>query len=412
MKKMRRVLNVVFLVFTVLFSSTAWGQTDNDGGIMTPNDSILAQMDSVEISLLTCSPGEQIWSLYGHTAIRYEDKAHALDVAINYGLFDFNQKNFIVRFVFGRTDYQMGIIPFSMFLLDYAKEGRSVIQQTLNLTRDEKAAITQAIAANYEPANRTYRYNYFYDNCTTRARDILVSHLDGKVEYAVNPSVTVSYRDMIHQWNGGHRWMRFGKDLLLGVGADQETSFAQQQFLPDTLRKDFDKAMVVSASGEKHWLVSRTTEILRSNGANVKSHSGVWDVITPRIFFLALLIVTLLLTAVEYKRKKTFWLYDVVLLTLDGLAGLALLMMVFSEHPTVRVNFQIFLLNPLSIVFVYSVGNSIVKKLYNRYWNVLCGFIVLFLICGFFQHYAEGMYFLACTLLVRIGINRRIYYKR
>lgn len=410
MKFYRILLKTILLAVTIGFPVSLKAQTDIGGQPQTEGrDSLLEQMDSVEISLLTCTPGQKIWSLYGHTAIRYKDNLHNTDLAVNYGMFSFSQKNFILKFVFGKTDYEMGIEPMSMFLLEYASNGRGVIQQKLNLSPEEKMAITQALAENYQPAYRTYRYNYFYDNCTTRARDILVSHLDGKVDYAVNPAVDASYREMIHQWNGNHRWMRFGKDLLLGVAADKKTDFQQQQFLPDTLRKDFDKAMVVEPSGKKHKLVSGTSVILKVNSQNVKQYSGIWDDISPRTLFAALFILTLAIAAWELKRKKAFWLYDTVLLTIDGLAGLALLLMVFSDHPTVQVNFQILLLNPLSIIFVYSVANSIIKGQLNKYWNILLGFIVLFLIGGFFQTYAEGMYFLACILLVRIFVNRKLY---
>lgn len=101
----------------------------------------LEQMDSVNISLLTCSPGHEIWSLYGHTAIRFEDRLHHVDYAINYGLFNLSQKYFVLRFVFGLTDYQMGIEDYNMFLTDYGEEGRGIIEQRLNLSRQEKLAI-------------------------------------------------------------------------------------------------------------------------------------------------------------------------------------------------------------------------------------------------------------------------------
>lgn len=410
MKINRRHFKAVLL--GLLLGLPALSQAQDADGVETAaasRDSVMAQMDSVSISLLTCTAGDEIWSLYGHTAIRYEDKAHHTDLAVNYGMFSFSQKNFIIKFVFGRTDYEMGIEPMSMFLMEYASQGRGVIQQTLNLTREEKMAITQALAENYEPAHRTYRYNYFYDNCTTRARDIIASHIDGKVEYAGTPAAAASYRSMIHQWNGGHRWMRFGKDLLLGVMADRSTSPTQQQFLPDTLRKDFDEASIVSPGSRKRPLVASETEILKPNAANRKAQSGIWDTLTPRMVMGLLLVATLLVTVCEYRRKQTFWLYDVVLLTLDGLAGLALLAMVFSEHPTVRVNFQILLLNPLSIVFAYSVGNAIAHKRYHWYWSLLLVCTVLFIIGGLFQNYAEGMYLLACTLLLRIIINRNLY---
>lgn len=365
----------------------------------------LEQMDSVNISLLTCSPGHEIWSLYGHTAIRFEDRLHHVDYAINYGLFNLSQKYFVLRFVFGLTDYQMGIEDYNMFLTDYGEEGRGIIEQRLNLSRQEKLAIAEAIQANYDPSVRTYRYNYFYDNCTTRARDILVKHLNGKVKYQINPNITSSYREMIHQWNHEHRWMAFGCDLLLGVGADRKTDYQQQQFLPDSLRKDFASAVVVEPSGRTHKLVAATMYPLTPN--NAEENSGFWTTVTPTILFAALFILTLIIACFEYHRKKIFWPYDTLLLAASGLAGIILFLMIFSEHPTVRVNLQILLLNPLSIIFVFGVSRKAYKHQFHYYWKILFVCLILFLACGLFlQNYAEGMWLLACTLLVRCIINR------
>lgn len=397
MRYFKQTITLLTLLFSFATNSLAMKE-------LTP----LEQMDSVDISLLTCSPGHEIWSLYGHTAIRFEDRLHHVDYSINYGMFDLRQKNFVIRFVFGLTDYQMGIEDYDQFLADYGNEGRGVIQQRLNLSRQEKLAIAKAIQANYDPAVRTYRYNYFYDNCTTRARDIIVKHLSGKVKYQVDPSVESSYRQMIHQWNHDHRWMAFGCDLLLGVGADRKTNYAQQQFIPDTLRKDFAKAIVVDARGHSHPLVADTEQTLEPD--QQPDENGFWTAVSPTVFFTILFVLTLCLSIWEYRRKKTFWPYDTILLTLTGIAGLVLFAMIFSQHPTVRVNLQILVLNPLSIIFAYSVSRAAYKGRRHFYWNILFGFIVVFLLCGLFlQNYAEGMWILACCLLVRCITNRLIY---
>ena len=367
--------------------------------------SMLQQMDSVEIGLLTCSPGNEIWSLYGHTAIRFRDPHNNQDLAINYGMFSFHKRFFVLRFVFGLTDYEMGIVPFPMFLVDYASQGRGVVEQRLNLTREEKMAIAQAIYQNYEPANRVYRYNYFYDNCTTRARNILVNHLNGKVQYSVNPSVTSSYRKMTHQWNEYHRWARFGNDLLLGVKADAPTDYIAQQFLPDSLREDFAHAIVIDYNGRKHALVDSTFEVIKINTDNIKSQSSVWDKITPTMVMVALFVLVLLVTIWEKYRRRVYWIVDLVLLTLDGLAGVVLFAMVFSQHPTVSLNLQILILNPLSIIFVYSVAKQQIAGNRHWYWKVLLVCILLFLAGGLLQDYAEGMYFLAFSLLIRVYSN-------
>ena len=125
--------------------------------------------------------------------------------------------------------------------------------------------------------------------------------------------------------------------------------------------------------------------------------------------FAALLVLTLVISAVELRRKRTFWLYDVVLLTLDGLAGLCIFAMIFSSHPTVQVNLQLLLLNPLSILLVFSVGRSAFRQQYHRYWTVLFICLLLFFVGIILQHPAEGMPFLACSLMVRCYMNHRLY---
>ena len=178
-------------------------------------------VDSVDISLLTCGPGQEVWSYYGHTALRIEDRAHGSDVAVNWGMFSFNQDFFVLRFVFGLTDYQIGIIPMDRFMAEYSYEGRWVRQQRLALTRNEKWNILTAVEKNNQEENRTYRYNFFYDNCTTRARNMIIDHLaTNSTNFEIKTTLS-TYREEIHRLNAHHRWARFGNDLLLGFRADR-----------------------------------------------------------------------------------------------------------------------------------------------------------------------------------------------
>ena len=175
MKLFERLFKHITLAFLLCFfaPSTAF----------SPNNEPTLQADSIEISLLTCGPRQQVYSLYGHTAIRFQDKQSGRDIAINYGVFSFDQPFFVLRFVFGLTDYEMGIAPFDIFEWEYGPTGCGVRQQVLNLTAQEKMAIAQAVDRNMEPQNRVYRYNFFYDNCTTRARDIIANNLNGRIVY-------------------------------------------------------------------------------------------------------------------------------------------------------------------------------------------------------------------------------------
>lgn len=139
--------------------------------ILTWGTESLSTADSIRISLLTCAPGEEIYSLFGHTAIRYEEPARGIDRVYNYGLFSFNTPNFILRFALGKTDYQLGVEDYRRFAAEYEYFGRSVWQQTLNLTVEEQQQLITLLEENYRPENRIYRYNFFYDNCATRPRD-------------------------------------------------------------------------------------------------------------------------------------------------------------------------------------------------------------------------------------------------
>lgn len=353
--------------------------------------------DSVRISLLTCRPRQNVYSLYGHTAIRYEDTNNGVDIAVNYGMFSFGKPFFILRFVFGLTDYEMGIEDFHDFEAQYSQSGCGVWQQELNLSAEEKKAIALAIEKNYEQENRVYRYNYFYDNCTTRARDIIVNNIHGRVSYAFSPDEQPSYRQMTHAYNKEHRWARFGNDLLLGVKADLPTTHTQQQFLPYNLQKDFSHAVIVSPDGQKRLLVTKEGWALKPAPQTKEEGFPLSPTECAVIFAIIVVGITLL----EYFKKKNFWSFDLLIMTADGICGLTLFAMVFSQHPTVSLNFQILLLNPLTLVFLWPTVKKLRQKRIGRWipaW-IIC--IVIFAFAGFFQDYAEGTYFMASSLLIR-----------
>lgn len=359
------------------------------------------QHDSIDVSLLTCGPGNESYSLYGHTAIRYQNHNTGEDIVVNYGMFSFSQKYFVLRFIFGLTDYEMGIVPFDYFKQEYESENRWVDEQILNLTYDEKRAIMAAIVENYKPENRVYRYNFYYNNCTTRARDILISNINGTVEYVDNKEV-VTFRDLIHKYTETNPWSRFGNDLLLGIGSDKVASQKDQQFIPFNLENDFSSAQIIDKNGFKRPLVKATSRIIEPPS---EREVGVFPII-----FIALIIGILLVIATIYERKhdKNFWILDAIIYAITGLCGIILLAMVFSQHPTVRLNFQILLLNPLNLVFLYPVVKRL-KKRQSHFWIKLYSLLLIaFLILGFWQTYAEGMIILALSLLIRYVIKNKI----
>ena len=248
-------------------------------------------MDSVEFSLLTCQPHDEVYSLYGHTAIRYHElRPGGLDWAFNYGVFDFKKPHFVARFVFGLTDYELGAYPYKYFVKEYRRFGSMVTEQVLNLTDEEKMALHDALAINLRPENKIYRYNYFYNNCTTKARDIIESCINGKVEYAGREDYTPSYRDMVHSMTKNNPWSRFGNDLLLGIKADWKTDLRQQEFLPGNLLYDFDHSpslrSYLTGCWHRHFLrrMAQEKDFRALGRAADDNHRNHWHCADPDAF--------------------------------------------------------------------------------------------------------------------------------
>lgn len=360
---------------------------------------VVNPMDSVEVSLLTCSPHEEIYSLYGHSALRWHDLSNGTDVSFNWGIFNFKKPYFVARFVFGLTDYELGAVPYQRFLEEYKRFGSSVTEQVLNLTSEEKSRLYEALCENLKPENKVYRYNYFYDNCSTRPRDIIERCLEGKVEYAVRDDYSPSYRDMIHVCVRNHPWAAFGNDMLLGVRADLKTGLREQEFLPENLLYDFDRAKIY-ANGEYRPLVKERRLAVQPGVQIIEPDFPL----TPMECAVIFLIVSVLILAYEWKRKKVLRIWDGLLMLTQGLAGCVLFVMLFSQHPTTSTNLQILLLNPIPLYFIPSV----IKGKQTVWWKVLAGMIILFMIGGFFQQYAEGMMIVALCLLLRVIIHYRL----
>lgn len=391
MLPLQAVKRLMQLLLVMLLSATVRAEQPKVVGV--------EYFDSVEVSLLTCAPHEEVYSLYGHTALRWRDLHTGDDLAFNWGIFNFKKPFFVVRFVFGLTDYELGITPFEPFAAYYRRWGAMVTEQVLNLTSAEKSRLQKLLADNYLPENRVYRYNYFYDNCSTRPRDIIERCLDGKVEYKQRQDYELTFRQMIHEKTKHHEWATEGNDLLLGLRADLKTSRQEQEFLPENLLYDFDRAQIRGNDGAVRPLVVNRRMAVQP-GVQVIERDFV---MSPIEVGVALLIVSLLVFAVEWRRRHIFIIWDVVLMALTGLAGCVLFVMLFSQHPCTTTNLQVLLLNPLHLFFIPSV----VRRRPTRYWKALLFMTSLLLIGAFFQRYAVLTPFLALCLLTRYWIHLR-----
>lgn len=379
------------IIFNALRSVLVGVYLLSSAPVAAQQDSLL--MDSVEISLLTCQPHDEIYSLYGHTAIRYHDlRKGGLDISFNYGIFNFHKPFFALRFVFGLTDYELGAYPYRFFQEEYRRVGSMVTEQVLNLTDEEKAMLQQSLALNIKEENRVYRYNYFYHNCTTKARDIIEQCIQGKVVYEPRENYTPTYREMVHEMTRNNPWSAFGNDLLLGVLADRKTDLRQQEFLPYNLMYDFDHAQIYQ-NGEYRPLVKERRLAVPAGIQIVKQGFPL----SPLACMTILLGIGLILFLIEWKKRCAFVVWDVLLMLITGIIGIILFLMLFSQHPTVNINLQFILLNPLPWFFLWQV----IKDKKTRYWHITFVLCILFIIGSLFQHYAEGIWSLALCLLLQ-----------
>lgn len=389
--------NIFFRRFTLLFLgflSLTEVMARHD---YQPQD--LASFDSVEVSLLTCSPHEEIYSLYGHTALRWHDLRKGDDIAFNWGVFDFRKPFFVGRFVFGLTDYELGAYPYPLFRQEYAKYGSSITEQVLDLRPEEKIALKQALVKNMQPENKVYRYNYFYDNCSLRPRDMIERCITGKVTYAPREDYQPTYREMVHSCVRNHPWAAFGNDMLLGIRADLKTDLRQQEFLPSNLMYDFDRATIY-ADGKYRPLVKERRIALQAGVQVIEEDFPL----TPMQCAWILLVISAGIALIEWKQKKRIFFWDALLMLVQGLAGCVLFVMIFSQHPTTSLNLQLLLLNPLPLFFIPAV----LRRRETRWWTILAVMIVLFAMGSLFQHFAEGMLIVALSLLIRVIIKFKV----
>lgn len=330
--------------------------------------------DSIRFSLLTCAPGTEIYSLFGHTALRYENLSRGEDWVYNYGMFSFRTPNFVMRFVKGETDYQLGRIPYIYFREEYAQRGSSVYQQELNLSEGEKIKLLRLLEENYLPKNRVYRYNYFFDNCTSRARDKVEEALDGKVVYPSNPDAK-TFRSIIHEYTAGYPWSEFGIDLCLGSEADEPIDERKQMFAPFYMLA-FARDAKIQRNGEEVPFIK--TEM---KAVDVEREAPSVGFLTPLCVAILLLVFTAWMVYISIRQRKVLWLWDAILFGAQGLGGCIIAFLFFcSVHPTVSSNWLLIMLNPLPLLYLPVLIYKGIKGRKDSFHWINAVYLTLFII--------------------------------
>lgn len=359
-------------------------------------------------SLLTCEPGTEVYQLFGHTALRMRDAETGRDLVFNYGMFSFDTPNFRWRFTRGETDYSLGVTPLEFFEYEYAMRGSDVTEQVLNLLPEESLKLGDLLFENYRPENRVYRYNYFYDNCTTRARDMIEKAVGGLVVYPAAVDGERSLRDILHEFARG--WNRLGIDMLIGREADMPASGRDQMFAPLYFMNDLSTAMVVR-DGVSSPLVSSEDKLVV---APVELDDSDFP-ITPAMASAFLLLLCLSVLHMAFHHGWPLWPWDTFLMLLQGLAGLIIAFLVFfSVHPAVDSNVLVWFFNPLPLLALPFVVYNDIRRRHFWYHYVNVAWAAAFLILCLFtaQFIPHMVYALASCLLLTSVTHIYIYRKK
>lgn len=326
---------------------------------------VSAEQDSsaLRISLLTCTPGAELYSIFGHNALRIVDSAAGTDIVYNYGTFNFSDPDFYTKFVRGKLMYFLSQSAYPDFIFEYSYFKRGVVEQVLALSGEEKKALQQFMFNNVREENRYYKYDFLYDNCTTRLRDIIFrKHTHHPLQPKVFTTFGRTFRDHLHGYldRAEMHWTALGIDMLLGVGADKPMDAMEAMFLPDYLAKGVSLGTFTGKT------LIREEKIALADAQPAVRPAPFWQ---KPLFGISLFCLLLLLPSLV-QHKKTQLLADNVLFITTGLLGLLLLFMwVGTDHQSFSKNLNLVWAMPVNIViaFIRNKNSVYLKKFFNVY---------------------------------------------
>jgi hypothetical protein len=311
------------------------------------------------ISLLTCSPGDELYSTFGHSALRVMDSTRNLDIVYNYGTFDFDEPGFYTKFTRGKLMYYLSTEYYENFQQQYKLENRAITEQVLNFNCQEKHRIINLLYNNLQGSNKFYKYDFLFDNCTTRLRDIIASSADSTVVFNKVVKVKTRYRQLLYEYLNFNdkQWSKLGIDLLLGARTDAIMDEKQVMFLPDYLMKSIASAKI----GDKP-LVLATQNVTGVTPEPVKTNY----LIHPLVIFTAFLLLMVRFSASKKPSvQRRMARFDSLLFFLLGVIGVLILFMWFgTDHIACRDNYNLLWAWPTHIVAAFFIN----RNGYNIKW--------------------------------------------
>lgn len=310
-------------------------------------DKTLANPDSVKISLLTFGKGKSVADVWGHTGIRVLNADKGTDLVYNYGTYDFNQPNFLLKFLRGKLKYSLSFNDFEQTIRFYTFYHRDVFEQVLNLNSEEKIKLMELLEENYLPENRYYLYDFFYDNCSTRPLSIITNSIQSKLLLSENKE-NKTFRQYLDEEIIDKPWLDFGIDLILGINADKNPERFQKSFLPLNLKSELSKSQILKdGQNESFVLMDKTI----ASFDHVQSSFPL--LLKPASIFTFLFVLEILIFGFFFfKSPKLFLIYDKIWFTIALIAGLIITFLwFFTDHTATKSNLNYLVFNPLYLFF-------------------------------------------------------------
>jgi hypothetical protein len=362
---------------------------------------------SAEFSLITVSPGDELYNCFGHSAFLLQDSTNKIFRMYNYGTFDFGDPNFYWNFVRGKLKYMLAVEDPRDLIGGAKAENRFVIQQLLNLSVMQKQRLYDFLEKNYLPENRFYKYDFFYDNCSSRLRDALVYACGDSLNFNLKPTKDEkSFRGLIDPYLENKRYQDLGMDLGLGLPADAIASPYQYMFLPEYLMDDFADATIKGHNKIEKLVVSQQTIL-----PNEPDDTVTPFYLKPWFAFWAFFFLVLGITYYQYKKQTAGHLIDVLIFIPTGLFGLVILFLWFgTDHGVTIKNYNLFWAMPLHLIFIPMLLMKKNLKRVSSYF--LANFFVLFFLLILWRFVPQELNLNIIPFIMVLGLRSMYIYYR
>lgn len=366
--------------------------------------------ETSEVSILTIGPGTELNDAFGHSAYRIKDESNGIDIVYNYGVYDFETPNFYTKFARGKLLYEIGVNNYSPFFEYYKRQNRWVKEQTLNLTYSEKQAVFNFLQNNAKPENKKYRYDFFYDNCATKIRDVLIGVLGEKLIYKEDHiREDYTFRQLIQKNVKANSWGSLGMDIAIGSVVDRKAKPIEYQFLPEYIFKGAQNAVITRNNSEIP-LVKQTTSLFDAEKLEIKNPFFT----SPLVVFSCIGCLILFITYKDVKNNTRNRSTDLVIFLVTGIIGVVLLFLWFgTDHTATANNYNLLWAVPFSLLFVGLIFKKHLKPWLKRYvffMIVLQALLTIHWITGV-QVFAIGLLPLLLALAIRYVFLIR-YFKK